>query len=158
MLPDIEAYENLILVRAFTKIFSIPGVRLGYLVCSNQNVMQKIKRHIPEWNLSCFAQVAGCACCAFAEQTDFIKNTVEYINKERQFLEDAFRQKGFRVFHSDANFLLIFHETPLYERLLEQRILIRDCSNFRGLGKGYYRIAIKNRAENESLLKAIGEL
>jgi len=155
MLPEMKSYDNLILVRAFTKIFSIPGVRLGYLVCSNQELLQKIKRHIPEWNLSCFAQAAGCACCRLVQQTDFIKNTVAYVKKERLFLTDAFQQKGFRVFHSDANFILLYSEVPLYERLLKHKILIRDCSNFRGLCRGYYRIAVKSREENEALLNAM---
>ena len=157
MLSEIEAYHNLLLVRAFTKIFSIPGVRLGYLVCSNRELLHKIKRHIPEWNLSCFAQAAGCVCCNVATQTDFIKDTVTIVKKERQFLADAFRQKGFQVFPSDANFILLYSQSPLYERLLAYRILIRDCSNFRGLCKGYYRIAVKSRAENEALLNTIGE-
>ncbi|MBR1865801.1 MAG: aminotransferase class I/II-fold pyridoxal phosphate-dependent enzyme, partial [Lachnospiraceae bacterium] len=50
VLPDIERFDNLILVRAFTKIFAIPGVRLGYLVCSSRPLLQKIKRQLPEWN------------------------------------------------------------------------------------------------------------
>lgn len=157
MLSEVTAYDNLILVRAFTKIFSIPGVRLGYLVCSNQNLLCKIKRHLPEWNLSCFAQAAGCACCNLIEQTDFIQKTAAYIKKERQFLENALQQRGFCVFPSNANFILLYSKVPLYARLLEQGILIRDCGNFRGLGKGYYRIAVKSRAENEILLNAIGE-
>ena len=157
MLSEIELYHNLLLVRAFTKIFSIPGVRLGYLVCSNRELLHKIKRHIPEWNLSCFAQAAGCVCCSVAAQTDFIKDTATYVKKERQFLADAFRQKGFQVFPSNANFILLYSKSPLYEQLLAHGILIRDCSNFRGLCNGYYRIAVKSRAENEALLNAIGE-
>ena len=155
ILSEIKAYDNLILVRAFTKIFSVPGVRLGYLVCSNQKLLETIKRHIPEWNLSCFAQAAGCACCDLAGKTDFIRKTVSYVKKERQFLEKAFYKRGIRFFPSEANFILIDCEEPLYERLLEQGILIRDCSNFKGLRSGYYRIAVKSRAENETLLNAI---
>lgn len=54
-------FENLIVVRAFTKIFAIPGVRLGYLVCENKAVKERIKDQLPEWNLSVFAQRAGVA-------------------------------------------------------------------------------------------------
>lgn len=157
MLSEIAAYPNLILIRAFTKIFSIPGVRLGYLVCHNQELLYKIKRHIPEWNLSCFAQAAGLACCNLVKQTNFIQNTAAYIKKERQFLENELRRKGFQVFPSNANFILFYSKAPLYERLLEHGILIRDCSNFRGLRDGYYRIAVKSSAENKILLNAIGD-
>lgn len=155
MLQEIETFSNLILVRAFTKIFSIPGVRLGYFVCSNPLLLGKIGRQLPEWNVSRFAQAAGYEC---AMQTAFVEKTVTFIRKERRFLEDGLKQAGFRVFPGKANFLLIYCEQPLYDRLLEKGILIRDCENFRGLSKGFYRIAVKDRKENEDLLKAIGEI
>ena len=155
MLQEINKYTNLILVRAFTKIFAIPGVRLGYLVCSNPLLSDKIGRQLPEWNLSCFAQAAGYEC---AMQTAFVEKTAAFIGKERQFLESGLMQAGCYVFPGKANFLLIYSEQPLYDRLLEKGILIRDCDNFRGLSKGFYRIAVKSRNENEALLRAIGEI
>ena len=62
---------------------------------------------------------------------------------------------GIRVFPGEADFLLLYSELPLYEELLKQGILIRDCSNFRGLKTGYYRIAVKTRGENDRLLRAL---
>ncbi|MDE6213801.1 MAG: aminotransferase class I/II-fold pyridoxal phosphate-dependent enzyme [Lachnospiraceae bacterium] len=153
MLFEIEEFDNLLLVGSFTKIFSIPGVRLGYLVCKNQRLLAEIAGQLPEWNLSCFAQEAGCIC---AEQTEFIRQTEQYITKERQFLEEGLREKGFVVFPSKANFILLYSEEPLYERLLKKGILIRDCSNFRGLHQGFYRIAVRSRKENKILLRAMG--
>lgn len=155
MLQEIEAFPNLILVRAFTKIFAIPGVRLGYLVCSDPLLLGKISRQLPEWNVSVFAQAAGCGCAA---QTVFIEKTAAFIEKERQFLESGLRQAGYKVFSGKANFLLVYSKQPLYDRLLEKGILIRDCENFRGLSKGFYRIAVKSRKENEILLEAIKEI
>lgn len=152
MVSEIERFPNLILVRAFTKIFAIPGVRLGYLICSNLLLMEKIKRQLPEWNLSVFAQAAGCACMG---QHEWIKKTAEGVRRERQFLAEYLRQRGIKVFPSEANFLLIYSERPLYEELLAHGILIRDCENFRGLKKGYYRIAVRSREENEALLEAL---
>ena len=155
MLPEIEEFDNLILLRAFTKIFSIPGVRLGYLICKKGSALDGIARQLPEWNLSCFAQEAGCACTL---QTGYLLETEKYIRKERGFLEEGFRQNGFSVFPSMANFILVYSERPLYEELLEKGILIRDCRNFRGLGRGFYRMAVKSRRENEILLAAISNL
>lgn len=152
MLPKIEQYENLIVVRAFTKIYAIPGVRLGYLVCSNQVLMASIKRQLPEWNLSAFAQAAGEAC---EGRTAFIDRTVEYVKKERAFLTKELKKLELLVYPGEANFILIHSENRLYEGLLEHGILIRDCENFRGLSKGFYRIAVKSRKENEALLKAL---
>lgn len=155
MLTEVEEYDNLLLVRAFTKIYAIPGVRLGYMVCSNAMLIQRIRKQLPEWNLSIFAQEAGIAC---ANQLAFIEKTVDYVKEERKFLFDRLKQMRLRTFYSETNFILIYSEKPLYEELRKKGILIRDCENFRGLSKGYYRIAVKTRQENEILLKAIGEL
>lgn len=155
LLSEIWQSEHLILVRAFTKIFSIPGVRLGYLICKNKAIHTKIAGQLPEWNLSCFAQEAGCIC---AEQTAFIEETKKYIEKERQFMETRLMQSGIKTFPSVSNFITIYSDQPLYGKLLERGILIRDCSNFRGLGKGFYRVAVKSRKENEMLIRAIESL
>lgn len=155
LLSELRKSDYLILVRAFTKIFSIPGVRLGYLMCKNRAVHTKIAGQLPEWNLSCFAQEAGCIC---AKQAEFIMKTKNYIEKERQFMEKRLMQIGLKVFPSVSNFITIYSDKPLYEKLLKRGILIRDCSNFRGLGKGFYRIAVKSRKENEKLFMAIESL
>lgn len=155
MMSELEIYDNLLLVRAFTKIYAIPGVRLGYLICSDILLLNKVRRQLPEWNLSIFAQEAGCVC---TNQSEFVAETVGYVRRERQFLEDSLKQIGLQVFQSEANFLLVYSERSLYQGLLEQGILIRDCENFRGLSRGYYRIAVKSRKDNEALIKAIGEL
>lgn len=149
-LPAAAEFENLIIIRAFTKIFSIPGVRLGYMVCKDEKIRGKIAAQLPEWNISCFAQEAGCAC---AGQADFLRETPGVIEKERRFLEEGLRRKGFLAVPSSANFILFYSDAPLYGRLLEKGILIRDCANFRGLGEGFYRIAVKSREENEILLE-----
>lgn len=154
MLPYIGEYDNLLLIRAFTKSFAIPGVRLGYLLSSNMKLLQKIERQLPEWNLSTFAQAAGIAC---SMEGAFMERTVAFLEKERKFLAEGLRKAGVTVFPQEANFMLVHTEIPLYEKLLKRGILIRDCSNFRGLSKGYYRIAVRERKENEMLLKRIGE-
>lgn len=152
MVSEIENFDNLVIIRAFTKIFSIPGVRLGYLICKNSSVRAKTAAQLPEWNVSCFAQEAGCVC---AGQREFICQTRDYIERERKFLEESLRRKGFWLFPASANFILLHSEEPLYEKLLAKGILIRDCGNFRGLGRGFYRIAVKSRRENEMLLESL---
>jgi histidinol-phosphate/aromatic aminotransferase/cobyric acid decarboxylase-like protein len=156
LLKEISKFPNLLLVRAFTKIFAISGVRLGYLVSANFDLTQKIKRHLPEWNISVFAQAAGCEC---TKQISFAEKTARYIRHEREYMEEKLKELhgeyGIKVYPTSANFILIYSYLPLYEKLLEKGILIRDCSNFRGLSKGFYRIAVRNREENDALLKAI---
>ena len=158
MLSELSVYENLIVVRAFTKIFSIPGVRLGYLACKNRDLRERIRRQLPEWNLSTFAQAAGLAC---AGETGFVKETVSYVKAEREYLATGLaRVLGTKVklFPGAANFILLQTGLPLGKKLLERGILIRDCKNFRGLTGGYYRIAVKSRPDNEKLLITIGEI
>ena len=152
MMTEIGAYDNLLIVRAFTKIFAIPGVRLGYLTGSDTSLLERIKRQLPEWNVSVFAQAAGSAC---ADMGDYIRKTAAYVQKERQFLEEHLMRIGLKVFSGRANFILVYSEKDLYEKLLKYGILIRDCENFRGLSKGFYRIAVKDRHDNKELLKAL---
>ena len=105
----------------------------------------------------CWAQAAGMACI---KETDFVKETRAYVKKERQFLETELRKAGFTVYSGQADFILVYDQSlhqgkPLYEYMLQCGILIRDCQNFRGLSKGYYRIAVKKHEENIILLRAI---
>lgn len=152
MLPALGRYDNLIIVRAFTKIYAIPGVRLGYLLCSNQRLCKAIKRQLPEWNLSVFAQESGVIC---AGQELYRRRTVAYVKQERDFLLKGLSRLGLHVYEGEANFILVYTERPLYDILLQKGILIRDCSNFRGLSKGFYRLAVKTRQENEMLLSTL---
>ncbi len=155
MIPAIQQFNNVIIIRAFTKLYAIPGVRLGFLVCSNPLLVEAIRNQLPEWNLSCFAQEAGIAC---ASLEGFATQTAAYVKAQRDMLQSGLKKEGFTVFTSSANFILVYTEIPLYQLLLGRGILIRDCENFRGLKKGFYRIAVKTREENETLLKRIGEI
>ncbi len=151
----LDRYPGIIVVRAFTKIYAIPGVRLGYLVCGSSQLRQRIEEQLPEWNLSVFAQRAGIAAC---EQEEYVDRTVGYINREREYMVGELEKMGLKVYSSDANYLLLETEMNLYDRLLEKGILIRNCSNYRGLAQGFYRVAVKKRQENKILLDAIRKL
>ncbi|BCJ99186.1 threonine-phosphate decarboxylase [Anaerocolumna chitinilytica] len=151
----LREYPEVIVVKAFTKIFAIPGVRLGFLLCSDENRKGKIQKHLPEWNLSVFAQAAGRAAC---QEIAYMKQTVKFVQEERDYLSEELRKMGIEVYPSQTDYLFIRTEIPLYEKLLEKEILIRDCSNFRGLGRGYYRIAVKTHEENKQLINAVKEI
>ena len=152
----LEQYPNVIVIRAFTKLFAIPGVRLGYLVCEKQ-LAGKIRNQLPEWNLSVFAQEAGIAC---TKEQQYVVLSVAEVAKERAYLKTELERLHFHVFPSEANFLLFHADTKrnLYEKLLERGILIRDCKNFRGLKPGCYRIAVKTAEENRQLIAALSKL
>lgn len=153
-LKRLDEFPNVIVIRAFTKLYAIPGVRLGYLVCE-QNLAEKIRLQLPEWNLSVFAQRAGVA--AIKEQ-EYIARAVVCIQTQRQFLLEELQAAGCSVFDSDADYLLFYSEMPLYELFLQRGILIRDCSNFRGLQRGYYRIAVKSEEQNRMFAEVLREI
>ena len=143
-------YSNVLVLRAFTKTFAIPGIRLGYLLCKDETAARQIALQLPEWNVSLPAQAAGIAAM---EQEGYLEASRLFIKTQRAFLEKGLQKLGGKVFQSDANFLLFqWKDEELYEKLLKQGYLIRDCRDYEGLGKGYYRIAVKNRMENEMLL------
>lgn len=153
-LKRLDEFPNVVVIRAFTKLYAIPGVRLGYLVCE-KNLAEKIRLQLPEWNLSVFAQRAGVA--AIKEQ-EYIARAVVCIQTQRQFLLEELQAAGCSVFDSDADYLLFYSEMPLYELFLQRGILIRDCSNFRGLQRGYYRIAVKSEEQNRMFAEVLREI
>lgn len=150
-----EQYPNLILVNSFTKTYSIPGIRLGYLVCSDSELVAKIKKHLPEWNLSNIAQVAGLQCL---KEEEYLRRSVACVKEERDYLTKSLRGLGIKVFDSDTNFILFYCECNLGVKLLEKGILIRDASNFRGLEAGFWRIAVRTHSENEILVSAMRDI
>lgn len=155
--PEIlQKYDNLIILRALTKSFAIPGIRLGYALCNNAKTAAEIAKQLPEWNVSVPAQAAGVA--AF-ECGKYLVESTAYIQTERKWLTEKLKGSGAVVIPSEANYILFrWPDETLYEQLLQRGILIRDCSDYTGLCKGFYRIAVKKREENELLMQAINEL
>ena len=151
---QLDEFPNVVVVRAFTKLYAIPGVRLGYLICE-QTLAEKIRLQLPEWNLSVFAQRAGVA--AIKEQ-EYVARAVVCIQTQRLFLREELKVAGCNVFDSDADYLLFYSEKKLYELFLQRGILIRDCSNFRGLQRGYYRIAVKSEEQNRIFADVLREI
>lgn len=152
----LKDYPNLLVLRAFTKSFAIPGIRLGYLLCGDEKVAGTIAQRLPEWNVSLPAQVAGIAAM---DQEGYLTASKVFVKTQREFLVKGLQKLGAKVHPSDANFILFqWKDETLYEKLLSHGFLIRDCSDYEGLGKGYYRIAVKNRMENEALLQTMETL
>lgn len=149
---------GLFVLNAFTKTYAIPGVRMGFLICPSKEDADRIGRILPEWNLSVFAQSAGIA--AVVTSPDYLERAREMIRTGRRFLTGRLREMGLRVCESEACYLLFYADPDLhlYERLLEKKILIRDCSDYRGLGSGWYRIAVRRKEENERLMEQMDEV
>lgn len=155
---EVEKYPNLFTLRSFTKFFALPGLRIGYGVASKNMVELLSKAKVP-WNVNCLAQAAALKAL---ENCRYQQKTRETIKKERLFLTRELGSfRGLKVYPSEANFILINIENTgltadkVKERMLEHRILIRDCSSFRGLNHHYIRVTVRSRRENMRLIKAL---
>ncbi len=150
--------DNALHLRAFTKTFAIPGIRIGYMISADTDKLDAISQHLPEWNVSRIAERTGEAAAKVLAETDYIASAVRLIDEERNFLAAEFEKIGIRVYRSDTNYLLFRCWPDLYERMLERGILIRRCSNFSGLDDTYFRIAVRKHEDNIQLISALKEI
>lgn len=153
--PRLSHYPNAVVLKAFTKSFGMAGIRLGYCLTADRGLLARMSRQTQQWNVSVPAQEAGAAAL---KETEFLEKTRKLIRAERERLSDSLMNMGFIVFPSEVNYLLFKGEAGLCEKLLEKGVKIRDCSNYHGLGEGFYRIAVKLPEENERLIKAVSEV
>ena len=160
LLKDYGNYHNLFIVRAFTKFFGIPGLRLGFGVSSNKTIISKLKRSSLPWNINTFASSFG----IMLSDNQYISETYRWMREEKLYFVNSLKNiHSLKVFNPEANFILIkimedgLSTAMLKKRLLQYKILIRECSNFKGLNDKFFRIAIKDSSTNEYFLKAIGE-
>ncbi len=151
----IENCKRLFILKAFTKMFAIPGIRMGYGICSDLNIIDKIYSVRQPWNVSCTAEAAGTACCKIYDDT--VTKTTKYITKEKDFLYSSFERMNIKYFRSAANYILFKSEEGLKEKMAEKGFLIRSCSNYRGLDGSFYRIAVKKHEDNRGFIKALEE-
>jgi len=159
MLDQIGNFENLIIVKAATKFFGMPGIRLGYAVSGNLHLLNHIRESLEPWNVNTAAVIAG---CTVLKDIDYIARSRKWIHSERLFMYDGMRNiPNLEVYPSAANFHLVKLRTEewdawkLKEKLLEKDILIRTPDGFEGLSGKFVRLAVKKREENIALLEAL---
>lgn len=154
---DIVPNGNGIVLRSMTKFFGIPGLRLGYALCGS-SMSERLDAIGGPWSVNTLALTAGVAAL---HDTEHNRQTVEYIRQERGRFSDRLSElKQLRVYPSRANFLLVeiiggMPARELRERLMRQRLLIRDCANFVGLTPQFFRVAVRTREENDRLVGAL---
>ena len=155
MFPQLRAGDKVFLLNAFTKLYGMAGVRLGYGICKNREILEKMCSIVQPWNVSAPAQAAGCAALDCKE---WVKETKEKIFEEKKYLLSELEALGVDHIGGVANFIMLCGLPGLYEKMLEKGILIRSCANYHGLEEGDCRIAVKTREENEELIKALKEV
>jgi threonine-phosphate decarboxylase len=157
MIGKIKKYPNLFILRSFTKIFGLTGLRVGYGIASQEIIKVLSCAKIP-WNVNCLAQAAAVAAL---KDKQHLSVTRELIKKEKAWLQGELEKFGsFRFSSPDANFFFInicksgLTATELKNKMLKQGLLIRDCTSFKGLDEFYIRVAVKTHVENERLIDA----
>lgn len=152
--------KNIYIMRAFTKFFAIPGVRLGYMISFDDEYITTINETREPWSVNTFANIAG---IVLSTDDEYIENTRNWIETEKiWFYDNLLNIKNIAPYKTDTNFMLIKllkHKSHfVVQEMLKRKIFIRDAQNFMGLDDSYIRLAIKNRDNNIKVLKALGEV
>ncbi len=150
-------YENLLVLRTFSKLFGLAGVRIGYGI-GNEKLVRALERVRPPFSVNSLAQKAALAAL---EDEEFVDRARESILEGRSFLKENLEKLGFRVLQSDANFLMANTDplekgaSEVCDLLSEEGILIRNLSGFRGVGKNWIRITVGRPDQNKRLIKCL---
>jgi threonine-phosphate decarboxylase len=160
LLGQLPMPGNLLVLRSLTKIYAIPGLRVGYLAGSAADVALLAAAREP-WSLSNLA-IAAARACLGAE--DFRQHSLELIPQLRASLHQGLERLGWRVFAGEANYLLCRlpeswpRAAEVVRQLRLQGLLVRGCSDFAPLDQTYLRIAVLGEVQNQRLLNALGAL
>ncbi|MBE7004243.1 MAG: aminotransferase class I/II-fold pyridoxal phosphate-dependent enzyme [Ruminococcaceae bacterium] len=155
MRGELRKRPQLLICKAFTKLYGMAGVRLGYALSADTAFLNAMRRAGPPWNVSTLAQAAG----LFALQDDnYVNQLQSLIRTERPRLAAALSALGLRVVPGEANYLLFRSKTPLLQPLRERGILLRGCGDFAGLDETWYRAAVRTKEDNDCLITALKEV
>ena len=141
-LPDCDALtakalldsKNLLILKAFTKLYGMAGVRLGYCLCANTALLEAMQAAGQPWAVRAL------------------------IAQQRPRLTAGLRALGLRVLDGRANYLLFQGPETLGDALRQRGVVLRSCSNYPGLDGSWYRTAVRTGPENDELLKTLAEV
>ncbi|MFN4228074.1 MAG: pyridoxal phosphate-dependent aminotransferase [Candidatus Ratteibacteria bacterium] len=153
--------KNLVVIRSFGKFWGLAGLRLGYLI-SNREIVEKFENNKITWNVNSIGQILA---IELIKNKKFKEKMLKFIKKEKEYVYNEISKiPGLKIFPSFTNFFLIKIEKNginvkiLKEKLIEEDILIRDCSNFRGLSNKFFRISVRKHSENLKLINSLKKI
>lgn len=153
--PLLQTAPNLVILKAFTKLYAMAGVRLGYALCSNTALLAKMQAAGQPWGVSSLAQAAGAAALRETAYADAVR---ALIADQRPRLAAGLRALGLQVIEGSANYLLFRAPETLGAALQQRGVCLRSCGNYPGLSAGWYRTAVRTAPENEQLLQTMREV
>jgi len=162
MLP--RGLSNVIILNSMSKIFRVPGLRIGFLITSEKTIGE-FRRYVLPWAVNSLAQAAVCYLMERRSETDaFVETTRSFLEAERRRLtEEIGGAEGIKLFPSTVSFILARllnarTADEVCDYLSRDKILIRNCSNFKGLSEHFIRISLKTRETNTFLMEKLSEL
>lgn len=161
-----EDKQNLFVTRAFTKFFAMPGLRLGYGIYFDKKLEKRISEKKEPWSVNNIAEMAG---LTVLDDTKYIEETLKWIAEEKTYVYEKLNEiNGIKPYKTEVNFITVKIEDNfilkglnvkiLREKMLEQGILIRDASNFKFLDERFFRLAIKNRKNNDRVIETLKKI
>lgn len=154
-------YSCICIIRALTKFYAMPGVRLGYSVCKDNDFNNLMREKQIPWNINTFAELA---LKYVLKDKTYIKRSFKWMSDEKKYFIKELKGLSIikKVYVTNSNFVLVklnnIRGDILYKKLIEKGIMIRNCNNYKNLGENYVRFAIKSRDDNKRLIYAILEL
>lgn len=161
LIPVLHKYPHLVIIKAFTKLYGMAGLRLGYGLSADDELLASMQRIRQPWSVSLPAQMAGVAAL---KEREYVIRAKKIIARGRIQLSEGLGRLGFLVYPSRANYLFFqdlregAEKGILYQACKQKKLLLRSCENFYGLDGSYYRICVKTKEENEQLLAVLKEV
>ena len=154
LIDYVDEYNNLIILRSFTKAFGLAGLRIGYAIASKElaSIINKTKI---TWNTNALAQIAAIEAL---NDLEHIEKSKRIIKKEKMYLKRKIEKLGYHVYNSDVNFFLLRCDDSitLTNKLSKHGIAVRDCSNFTNMSDDHIRVAVRKHDDNRKLIEALG--
>lgn len=152
--------KNIFVMRALTKFFAVPGVRLGYGITYDEEIMKKMEKYKEPWSVNSFADIAG---KIMLWDKEYIEATENWIEEEKKwFYEESCKIENIKTFKTNVNFILVKllkkNSSVVRDEMISKGVVVRDASNFMFLNEQYIRLAIKNRENNIKVLQALKEV
>lgn len=155
------SYDRLFVLRGTSKFFATPGLRLGYALTGSEDFLAGAAKAQDPWNINAAADLMGTVMFRDTDFIDLVRKTTE---EEKHFICQSLSEiPGVRIFPANGNFVLVklpeksLTSTELFDLLIRQGMMIRDCSTFPALGNRFVRICFMGHKDNERLIHAIKE-
>ncbi|MDR1105654.1 MAG: aminotransferase class I/II-fold pyridoxal phosphate-dependent enzyme [Treponema sp.] len=158
----LDTVSKLVILKAFTKIYAMAGLRLGYALCSTPEIAGGIANTGQSWPVSLPAERAGLAAL---EDQAYLKRSRDLVRRERGRLKPLLSNLGLEVLGGEANYIFfrlpedsLFRKETFFQDMLDRGILLRSCGNYPSLDDSYYRAAVKKPSDNDTLIAALEDL